>query len=167
MSNTLHRDTAEAELMRFIEDPAGISALEVFTRRLREDNWDPEYLAQVGQFDPRAKGWRSPAQVMGLMLVHHTLMQGYFAEVPVSTRGATPTGDAYREENAASLADLPRPFVAEVDMDQYGAPQDGVLRWTEPIQMEVSTRVAYMAPGAARHPSSSPGGYRRGKFPLR
>jgi hypothetical protein len=151
-STSLHKDAAEAELQTFLKDREGINALSVYTRRFQEGSWDQHYLDVVGQYDRREEGWDSLAQVTAFMLVHHLLMNGNVAEAEVGTRGKRPQSDACREGNASALARVPRPFAAEVDMEQYCGPQDGVLSWTTPIEVAASTGVPYIAPGERPSP---------------
>jgi len=145
--SSLHRTAAEADYQDFLKDADGLKALSVFAKRFEEGSWDQRYLDCIGQYDPRAEGWKSRAEMTAMMLVHHHLMQGYVAEVELTTYGKTPRLDRSRQANAEALMELPRPFIASVDMEQSGAPEDGTLRWAEPIRVQVSTAVPYIAPG--------------------
>lgn len=60
--------------------------------------------------------------------------------------GKKPAPDRERERNRRALSALPKPFTASVAPDDRG---DGVLLWTEPIQMTLETASRIVSPGSA------------------
>jgi len=144
MSGSVHEDAAQALLDDFMGDPDGARALQVYVAGLREDRWDADYLDAIHQ---QHFGGRWPMeQIAAFAHMHSDLMSGHVAHVQLTTFGATPGPDRERQANATALAELPRPFIADVDLTQHGADQDGRLRWVEPIQMELSTGVPWTDP---------------------
>ncbi|MFD1309073.1 hypothetical protein [Streptomyces kaempferi] len=54
------------------------------------------------------------------------------------------------------MSDLPVPFVAELDVEQNAADEDGTLSWTEEIIVTRSTGVPYTAACASRETVTIP-----------
>jgi hypothetical protein len=139
---TAHIDAAEATLDRFLADPAGGMALQTYRAGVKEGRYG-ETGAVIGQ-----QHWRDSwplEQVACFAVVYSEICSGKVAQVQISAAGV-PGEDADRTGNQALVADLPGPFTAEVSVNQNCADQDGVLRWSEPILMEVSTGVGIIGP---------------------
>jgi hypothetical protein len=105
---------------------------------LRAGQWQDEYVDAIGQhptIDPAS--WPEE-QIAAFIEAHLLVVGGSVAELLVST-GGEPLPDADREGNQAILANLPRPFTAEVDMKQHNKEGDGRLRWSEPIHVALLT----------------------------
>jgi len=141
---TLHEAAAQALLEKFLETEAGIRNLAEGKRWLQEwpgdDDEGQGYLDCIGQYHGKDPGKTDPAQIASLVTIHHRIMSpGVTARARIGM-GEGPYPDARRQENAAILAEVPEPFVAEVYRHQDDpARGDGVLRWTEPIRTIVST----------------------------
>lgn len=141
---TVHEDMARTALDDFMGDAEGARALQVYVQGIRDGRWSQEYRDVIHQHH-WASHWPYE-QVAAFALVHSDLMSGDVADVQLTTFGHAPSPDRERSANAAALADLPRPFIAEVDMGQNGGDADGRLRWVEPIRVEVSTGVPFTDP---------------------
>jgi len=142
---------AEMALERFLEHPEGPEVLRLARRGLREGSWCDEYVAAIGQHAlMRPPSWPEE-QVAAFAQVHALIMGGSVAEVLVATRG-TPRRDRDREGNAELLAGLPRPFTAQVDMTQHNADADGIVSWSEPIRVSLSTGLIERFPDGTTHP---------------
>lgn len=143
-----HIDAAEAALNRFLSDPAGGTALQVYRNGVKEGRYG-DTAAVIGQ-----QHWRSSwplEQVACFATVYSELCSGDVAQVQISA-GGTPGEDADRAGNQALLAGLLGPFTAEVDAYQNCEDADGVLSWSEPILMEVATGVGLVGPDGATRP---------------
>lgn len=148
--SSVHEDMAKALLDDFMGDPDGARALQVYVAGLKEERWEADYLEAIHRHH-----WRDHwpyDQIAAFAHMHSQIMSGDVAEVQLTTFGATPDADRERERNAVALASLPRPFVAEVDQDQNCADFDGMLRWVEPIRMELSTDIPFIAPDGRTEP---------------
>lgn len=142
---SVHEDLAQNILDDFMGDADGARAFQVYVAGIRGDRWPDDYREAIHQQHARAPRWPME-QIAAFAHMHSDLMSGFVAQVQLTTFGATPEADAERLANAKALNELPRPFIAEVDLAQNGADQDGVLRWVEPIQMELSTGTAFYSP---------------------
>lgn len=146
-----HAFLAEMTLERYLEDPRGPEMLRLARQGLREGKWCDEYIAAIGQQAyVKPPSW-AEEQVLAFALVHALIMGGAVAEALVST-GGRPRRDADREGNAALLADLPRPFAAEVDMQQHNDPGDGTVHWSEPIRVSLATGLIGRQADGTTHP---------------
>ena len=148
--SSVHAELAENLLADFMGTPDGARALQVYVAGIRDDRWDDFYRESIHQHH-----WREHfplEQIAAFAHAHSDIMGGHVAKVQITTFGATAARDAERAANAKALAELPRPFVAEVDLSQNCADSDGRLRWVEPIQVEVSTGVPYSDPCGREQP---------------
>lgn len=127
---TIHEDGARYLLDRWSSQPSGAEAIVQYTAKLGRDGWyDPAYVDAIGQ--PHFRDWPLH-QVAAFAWAHGAIGTGKVAQIDIGL-GRQPRRDQAREENAAALRDLPAPFIADVDLTQYGGDQDGTLRWTEPV----------------------------------
>ena len=148
--SSVHVEMAENLLADFMGTPDGARAFQVYVAGIRDDRWDDFYRESIHQHH-----WREHfplEQIAAFAHAHSDIMSGRVAQVQLTTFGATPLRDADRAANAKALAELPRPFIADVDLDQNCADSDGHLRWVEPIRVEVSTGIPYSDPCGHEQP---------------
>jgi hypothetical protein len=148
---TDHETMAELALQRFLSDPDGAETLSLAQLGLRSEQWDDEYIAAIGQHGLLEPSSWPMEQVAAFIQVHNLIYGGSVATVLVGT-GHEPRGDAAREENAAVLATLPRPFRATVDMRQRFAQGDGLLEWDEPVRVSLATGLIDRRPDGGTFP---------------
>lgn len=146
MSNarTLHEELAEDLLEDVLTTPRAAAVLAGWRRRFRDDDYDPQYVARIGQTQRQPAYWPLE-QVASFLAVHAGLMSGKYAHVEVAV-GAQPGPDADRAGNAAKLRGTHRQFHAELDMDQNGADCDGWLSWDAPISLNRSSGLGLVTP---------------------
>ena len=148
---TDHETWAELALERFLGNPDGREALYLARQGLRTGQWDDEYVSAIGQhgiLDPSS--WPEE-QIAAFAHVHALIYGGSVATVLVGT-GSGPYRDSDREENAAVLATLPRPFRASVDMSQRFSQGDGKLTWDEPVRVSLATGLIDRRPDGTTYP---------------
>jgi hypothetical protein len=124
-------------LDKLMSDADGISALHLARTGLREDRWGREYAEAIGQSSRYGAGW--PMEQLAAFTMTHALIYGGQAGLVLMQTSGEPQPDREREANAAALAVLPRPFSATVDMRQNNERGDGVLRWSEPVTVQMAT----------------------------
>ncbi|MFI8930627.1 hypothetical protein ACIG3E_23480 [Streptomyces sp. NPDC053474] len=130
---TTHEQAAHALLDRLLRDEGSAEALTRIRRRLGTPGfYTPQFVNAVGQVFRRDSARWPPHQAACFLMIHHRVLTGKVAEVTVEV-GQEPGPDADRTGNAAALADLPEPFEASLDLEQYGADEDGLLLWERPI----------------------------------
>jgi hypothetical protein len=133
---SVHESAAQKMFNELMETPDGALTYQIVHAGLRDGRWSERYMDAIGQHGVRSRTSWPQNQVAAFGFVHLSVVRGEVALVPVSTLG-TPRRDSCREENAAALANLPHPFVAEVDADQNCGDCDGIIKWTEPIEVTV------------------------------
>jgi len=148
---TNHETWAELTLERYLSDPDGLETLGLARQGLRTEQWDDEYIAAIGQHGILAPSSWPEEQIAAFAEVHALIYGGSVATVLVGT-GWKPGPDADREGNAEILATLPRPFRAEVDMQQQFSQGDGVLAWDEPIRVSLATGLIDRRPDGTTSP---------------
>ena len=135
---TEHERAAGKLARRLLGTPEGAHSLHLAYKGVSE-RWEREYVDAIGQHYIYSDRCDWPLeQIACFALVHGYLGNGTVGRVLVRA-GGEPGRDSDREHNAGLLAEMPEPFVAELDMSQNCADSDGVLRWTEPIQVHVAT----------------------------
>jgi hypothetical protein len=139
---TVHLVAAHAMLDDTMATPEGAAALHLVSQGLRNGDWDDGlgYVDAIGQLGNRSHSSWPMEQIAAFAAVHGMIHTGAVAMVPVATRG-TPRPDKDREANAGALSSLPHPFTAAVDMDQRTAECDGMVYWSEPIEVSVATEI--------------------------
>jgi hypothetical protein len=142
---------AQAVLERMLEEPDGPGVLRDARQGLREDQWGEEYTDSIGQHGLLPSSSWPMEQLAAFAQVHALIYGGHVAQVVIGTRRG-PLPDADREGNAATLADLPRPFRAEVDMQQSTASADGALTWDEPVRVMLATGLMHRGPDGSTCP---------------
>ena len=152
MSTTMHEQCAEMMLDQMLDDPDGPETLALATQGIRDARWGQDFIDAIGQHGRLPAGRWPMEQVAAFTKVHALIYSGEVAQVAVGTSGeASP--DAEREENAATLATLPRPFTAAVNMQQRLSPRgDGLVRWDEPIWVETFTGLINRCPDGSTAP---------------
>lgn len=143
-----HIEAAGAPLDRFLDDPAGAQALLIYRDGIKSGRYG-DTADVIGQ-----QHWRNSwpmEQIACFGIVYSELCSGGTAQVQISA-GGPPGEDADREGNQTLVADLLGPFEAEVFEYQNCEDQDGVLRWSEPIQMEVATGKGIVHPDGTTQP---------------
>lgn len=148
---TDHETWAELALERYLSDPDGPETLNLARQGLRTEQWDDEYVAAIGQHGILAPTSWPEEQLAAFAEVHALIYGGSVATVLVGT-GRKPGADADREGNAAILATLPKPFRAEVDMQQQFSQGDGILSWDEPIRASLATGLIERRPDGSTCP---------------
>lgn len=143
-ARTLHEEMAEDLLDDVLSEPRAASVMADWRRRFKADDYDPQYVARIGQTQRQPAYWPLE-QVAAFVAVHAGLMSGRFAHVEVSV-GNSPGSDADREGNAAKLRGTHRLFHAELDMHQNGADCDGWLSWNTPIGLNRSSGLGLVTP---------------------
>lgn len=131
---TFHEDGARDAYNRWMSKTEGAAAVAEAYRSVTDGHLPDAYLDILGQTH---RGPWPPEQILALGLIHAGLCSGRFAQVWIRTEG-TPNRDADRDANAAAVADLPGPFVATVDPQQYNADDDGTLQWSEEIYADAT-----------------------------
>lgn len=150
---TVHISTADHMLDHMMSELEGQRALHATHQGLRDGRWSEEYIDAIGQHGVRSRSGWPMAQVAAFAVVHGMIVAGDVAMVPVSTDGP-PCRDSDRAANVAALSNLPHPFTASVDMEQNCGDGDGMIAWTEPIEVTVSTRLTDLMPNGVRYPHS-------------
>lgn len=145
---TNHAWMAERMLDHFMTDPDGPATLRMTHQGIRDGRWGHDYVDAIGQ-GPNST-W-SKEQVAMFAMTHNMVYGGEVATVIIGTTGQ-PHPDRMREENAETLARLPRPFTALVDMDQHMSEGDGRLRWDEPIRVSLCTGLIEREADGRTHP---------------
>lgn len=136
-------------------DPDGPQTMHGYYLALQEGRWDKEYVDSIGQMHRVASSVSWPMeQVAAFADIHAMIGSGLVAVVPVSTAGP-PHRDSARQANADALADLPHPFTASVDMDQHNGDFDGMVRWSEPIEVSLATGLSERQPDGYMQPISA------------
>jgi hypothetical protein len=137
---TIHQEVATLLLEELMSDKESAAAVGDTVRKFREGAFDARYVAWIGQMR-QAPGYWPLEQVAAYLRVHASINSGEYAMFTVATRGE-PGPDADRENNAARLANLKRPFSADLDMAQNAADQDGSFAWTDDVRGIRSTGIA-------------------------
>jgi hypothetical protein len=150
---TVHAATATTMLDRMMTDPRGMQALHSTHQGLRAGRWSKEYMDAIGQCGVRARTSWPMEQVAAFAQVHSMVTRGLVVMVPVGT-GGKPGKDDQREANAAALAHLPHPFTAKVDMNQNCGDGDGMVYWSEPIEVSMATGLIEREPDGTTRPVS-------------
>lgn len=134
----LHDQAARDILTRWLSDLGKALIVAQALSDIARDRFEGgEFGAVMGS------GWRDgsilpPEQMLMMMFTHSDNCLGRIVRTKVRAAGL-PRADRYRAQNAAALADLPGPFTATVDEREYGAPCDGWLEWSEPVEASVCT----------------------------
>jgi hypothetical protein len=139
---TVHEDLAQVVLDEILRDGPSAHVLAETRQKIRDGRLKGAHLDSIGQTFHRAPNWPME-QLASWLDVHSNLMAGTYADVWIEV-GSGPGSDDDRHNNAAALVDLPKPFIAHVDMDQNCSDQDGWLEWTEPIWVWRSTGTPYV-----------------------
>ncbi|OAH10875.1 hypothetical protein [Streptomyces jeddahensis] len=126
-----------------MEDPAAHAAMVAERRRFKSGDYDKRFVSWIGQ-TLHAPGYWPWEQIACYCRVVGGLVLGEFAKVQIIV-GATPGPDADREGNAAKLRGTHPAFRAHLDMQQNGAEGDGTLSWGDPIGVEKSVGVPFIA----------------------
>lgn len=135
--STLHERLASDLLDDVLANPNAAAVLAQWRRRFKENDYDPAYVARIGQMQRDPAYWPLE-QLAAFLQVHAGLMAGRYAYVEVSV-GATPGPDADRVGNARKLEGVHEKFTAWLDMQQNGADSDGTLSWTDLISLNKSS----------------------------
>jgi hypothetical protein len=143
-ARTLHEEIAEELLDDVLSTPRAAAVLADWRRRFKEDDYDPQYVASIGQTQRKPAYWPLE-QVAAFVAVHAGLMSGKYAHVEVSV-GNSPGPDADRAGNASKLRGTHHLFHAELDMHQNGADCDGWLSWDTPIDVNKSSGLGLVTP---------------------
>ncbi|MFD1278028.1 hypothetical protein ACFQ51_56770 [Streptomyces kaempferi] len=153
---TSHERGAHAVLDRLLTRETTAAALVRTRNRLADGNhFTPGFVSAVGQMHRATPGRWPVHQVAAFLDIHAAVGAGRYAMVQVGV-GTEPRSDADRTANAQALSDLPVPFVAELDVEQNAADEDGTLSWTEEIIVTRSTGVPYTAACASRETVTIP-----------
>lgn len=151
MGSSVHESAARKMFAGMMATPESAQLFQGIYSGLRDGRWSVEYMDSIGQHGVRARTSWAPEQVAAFGTVHTSIACGEVAMVPVSTNGP-PHHDSRRAENAAALSALPHPFVARVNMEQNCGDADGVVEWTEPIEVTVCSGLSEMGPGGIKMP---------------
>jgi hypothetical protein len=149
----VHEDMARDLLEDFMRTAKGAQHFQWHAARIRNGT-----LADDGGLyrDSIHQGYRnddfSLEQIAAFIHVHAAIMDGDVAVATIETGGAIPAADSERTSNAERLAGLPAPLSATVDLDQHCADSDGLLWWTRPIRMSISTGIPYIQPCGGKAP---------------
>ncbi|MFJ8955245.1 hypothetical protein ACIRL3_46155 [Streptomyces sp. NPDC102384] len=136
---TAHEKAARVMLDDMLRDPDAASELARVRQHLATPGkYSPEFVAAVGQIFRLTPAHWPAHQAACFLKVHFGVLAGRYARLTVEV-GRQPAADAQRASNAEALDDLPRPFVAALDMDQNGADQDGALTWNEEVTAVAGT----------------------------
>lgn len=142
---TSHQRGAHAVLDRILTlEPTAAALVRTRHRLAVGDHFTPEFVDAVGQMHRLTPGNWPVHQVAAFLDIHAAIGAGRYAMVQVEV-GTAPRPDAGRAANAAALADLPEPFMAQLDLDQNAADEDGKVAWTEDVIVTRSTGVSYTA----------------------
>jgi hypothetical protein len=134
----MHEQAAQRHLLNLASTPEGAQVMHLAYTGVH-GRWADDYLSMIGQHFMYSTNSQWPLeQVVSFGRVHHRIEAGELGRIPIRA-GGHPWSDKEREHNALLLADLPHPFVAELDMTQNCADSDGLLRWTEPVEVQVAT----------------------------
>ncbi|MFF1444094.1 hypothetical protein [Streptomyces sp. NPDC058295] len=136
-ARTLHEELAQDLLDDITASPAAAAVFAGWRRRFKEGDYDPAYVARIGQTQRDPAYWPLE-QVAAFVAIHAGLMAGRFAHVEVDV-GHSPGPDADRSGNAVKLQEAHPLFHADLDMHQNGADCDGWLSWEEPIAVNKSS----------------------------
>lgn len=150
MSEPHHVHMARELLDGMMAASHGPAVIRETHRAIRERRWKAAYIDSIHQ--STYSGWPME-QLAAFAVVHSMIYSGLVAQVPVSTLGP-PRKDADREGNAAMLARLPHPFSAWVDMEQSNDVGDGVIEWSEPIEVSLCTGLIEREEGGITYPIS-------------
>ena len=131
----MHEWIAGEHLDQMMAEPDGAEAIRRARQGIRDGRWGSDYTDAIGQGP--FSSW--PMEQLAMFAqVHAGIYGGTIATTRIRTAGP-PGRDAEREQNAQTLARLPRPFTAAVDRYQGNQGGDGTLRWDEPITVELAT----------------------------
>jgi hypothetical protein len=136
MPGTVHERSADQAASKVLRSGEG-AWLDSVQKHIKAKTWEsigPGYTAAVGQ--PYG-GW-TPGQLWAAGKVHTQVLYGSLARVYIDA-GRGPAKDQARDRNQQTVWDLPEPFVASVDPEQYGSDFDGTLTWSEPIRATLET----------------------------
>jgi hypothetical protein len=140
-----------ADVMECPEYAAGLARMNK-ARRHGDNFIDTEAFDVVGQGRFNLKTISLP-QLAVTADIHARLCLGVYAHFRVHAFGE-PSADVERDENAAMLSTLEKPFVALVDLEQNMAPQDGYLKWTAPIRAGHGFGASFFPPCVREKPES-------------
>jgi len=136
--STVHERAAQNLCDKVLAEPGGASLIVGFVQGLKEGRWSAPYIDAIGQsFRGGPRTW-DPAQIIAFMETHSRICQGKIAQCVIGI-GKQPLRDSARQENQATLADLPHPFSAVVSEYQGHGDPDGLLEWSEAIICDVTT----------------------------
>ena len=124
-------------LDNLMSDADGMNALHLARTGLQEDRWGREYAEAIGQSSRYGTAW--PMEQLAAFTMTHALIYGGQAGLVQLQTSGEPQPDREREANAVTLAVLPRPFSATVDKHQNNERGDGMLRWSEPVTVQMPT----------------------------
>jgi hypothetical protein len=145
---TAHEQAARHVLANWLRDPEKALFVAQSLSEIANGRFNGSELASV-----MGRGWRSgamsPEQMLMVMFTHIDNCAGRIARTMVRA-ASEPSGDRFRDENAAALADLPHPFAACVSPSQHGADCDGWLEWSDPIEAQVCTNETFAGDGGRR-----------------
>jgi hypothetical protein len=163
---TIHERAARAVLDRMLTDEGTAAVLARTRRRLAQGTqFDPGYVDAIGQMHRSRPGAWPPHQAAAFLQMHTRTGSGLYAIVRVEV-GTAPHADAERDANASALNDLPEPFVADLDLGQKAADEDGTLHWTQDITAIRCTGVVQLMNCAAQVPVTMPAVVAPGSIPL-
>jgi len=148
---SLHERNALGMLARLEAASGGLETLADYRHGLRDRRWPDAYVDAIGQvFRCRPASWPAE-QIAAFAVVHGWITTGRIAVVTI--KGASgPGADACREDNAAELAELPKPFRADLNMTQNCADDDGTMTWDEPVMANVAGSLALIPPATVPVP---------------
>jgi hypothetical protein len=135
---SLHETSARNALQTWMSNPELASVLAEMMQRLSVGEFEDWYTAAICQDFRRTPAAWPMEQVLMFTQMHMDIISGKIGRTELGLWDQ-PREDSERAANQAALDELPEPFEGYVDPDQYGAEGDGLLRWTEPIQVEVTT----------------------------
>lgn len=126
---TSHLVAAEQVASRAMANGDGAALADIMDG-LRTKRYSPGYVAAFC-----GSGWtgRTPGQLYSFARIHSAVVSGELGLVRVEVGTGPGRDKGGRQSNAALLADLPGPFVADLDLEQNCADSDGAFGWTEPI----------------------------------
>lgn len=128
-NNSTHARAARRAAEHALEDGEG-DALAAVMAKARSGTWPQSF---IDAFYDRAWGGRDLGQTYSFAKLLAYLAAGEVGLCSLEV-GETPHRDSARWENAASLLELPTPFVASVDLEQNCGDDDGELRWDETVR---------------------------------